>query len=75
MKCNRYFEIRIGGGTIWTYAENLKEAKAKVETLYKTGCDAEYCADPLNCKKIHYHDINCRCEDCFEAERATQAND
>lgn len=58
-----YYEIPAGGGKVGVFAAGLDSAKVEVARLV-----AEYCPDPDNCTKQHYHDINCRCIDCFEAE-------
>jgi hypothetical protein len=68
-ECYReYFEIRAGGGKIGVFARNLEAAKTEVARLVAVGCDAEYCPDREHCEKEHYHDINCRCGECFAAE-------
>ena len=69
--CASYYEIAAGGDKIGFFARSFAEAKAGVERLVAVGCDAEYCADFHcgdglgECKKEHYHTINCRCPDCI----------
>lgn len=63
----RYFEVAAGGGKIGIFATTLDEAKAEAARLVEVGCDAESCNNN-SCSKEHYHDINCRCADCFAAE-------
>ncbi len=65
-----YYEVNAGGGKIGIFAANFPAAQNQADQLVREGCDAEYCLDPSTCTKKHYHDVNCRCEDCFEAEES-----
>ena len=63
-----YYEVKAGGGKIGIFAANFAAAQAEAGRMVSEGCDAEYCENPDTCTKQHYHDVNCRCEDCFAAE-------
>lgn len=68
----RYYEIPIRDEILSVFAANLTAAQAEADRIYQVGHNAEFCFDPETCRKEHYHEVTCRCQecyDCYEAEK------